>query len=1732
MVDFLITPASGTAAISDSSGVSTTPGANKLWASGTNLYWSTTQIDGGGGGTIGGTTSANKIVWSTATDTLADFTTALTTGSSLFIGSDPTSSITSGEYSNAVGVAAMANVEGGGRNDAFGYAALNALTAGWYNVAVGMEVLKNVTGADYNTYVGYNAGTTRVAGDRSVGIGFLAGQRPTGNDNTFVGAYAGSGSTTPTTAYSNVAIGRDAMLNISSGYQNVAVGNYAGKVLTTGYDNVLVGYEAGLDLTTGKENVLVGREVAANMTTGNYNTVVGHKAYMQNAGGERNTAIGYNAMKNYTEAGSTYNVSVGMYSMYNIQTGSANIAIGYEAMYGVTGDDNEYNVAVGYQALKAIDAGDNNVAIGSVAGTALTTPTYTTLVGADAGKSITTGTPNTFVGGRAGAFLTIGERNTGLGQEAMKNSTEASYNTAVGHQALYTNVDGDNNTAIGYNALYTLEPSNNAGSNTAVGMGAGRMTTTGTGNVFMGYEAARNSTEVADLVVIGKLAGRENIGNYNVIMGSEAAQAATSMDNSVIIGRQAAGAAAATGDYNVLMGYKAGYDLTTGYDNVGVGREVLENITTGIGNTALGRTALYSLTTGTYNVAVGYTAGYSLTIGTGNVMLGNQAGYDLTDGHQNVLIGEEAGENLVGGGYNVAIGSDALKTSTAASYAIAIGKNALSSGLVTASLIIGIGYNALGSATDADETVAIGGYSGDAITTANYNTFVGYNSASQLTTSPNNTAVGHGAMLGHATQDTTSTSNVAIGMGAMYLVSGANYNVAVGDGALSGATAMQGDNNVAVGRQSLHNVTSANDSVAIGYQAGLSTSTGAGNVSVGYAAGRGLTDGQNNVFVGNAAGYYETGDFNTFLGHRAGEGGSGEPDTLRSVFIGYLSGYRQSGASYNVAVGTYSAAGVDFSGGSNVMMGYAAGQVATTANANVFLGYYAGSSGTTADHSVFIGNQAGQEITTGDNNIHIGSSAGRYITTGAHNVSLGFQSMFTNVDGSRNVAIGSYSLYNFEPGTAGYGKNVAIGYTAGQSVTTGTGNVFIGYDAGNNTGHDTESNKLVIANSNTTTPLIDGDFSSPALTVNAGLTAHGLRPVTDNTYTIGTAALRYTEAHIDDGFIAINADGATTNHAGAGRFWVSGTTPYFNASVIQLGTGTPATIADGRWADGTSSAAGLAMADYGAVSNALSTTTAGYLTWNNDTSTLQVRKLAIGGASFSLGGQEVTDIKISSDSASTSNSDLVTAGYVDAHAGGGSPGGSDTQIQFNNGGAFGGVSGFTTTDDGSDVTITSATASKPVLMLKNTNADANAGELQFYKKTTSEADNDLAGNISFYFDNDGSVDGVEKVRAAQIYATSVDVTEDSEDGAIFGKHVYNGTEYQNIHLGGHYNASVTSVWVGQEGTSGFLGFANNTAANNYLLFGTRHTTGSSNQYQVGGFTMGNAAYDGNQQLTIRAQDDIGIYAGQSGSTANSTISFYTNNAVTSDANAAMRIDKDGNVGIGTTSPSKKLHIVDTATQLRLDNDGTNITDFFVDSGGDLQIAPYGDAIEINSSNSSDLKIDMTNSSRNWRFHSDNSPDTFNIVNVTAGTTAMTFDSSNNVSFVGTVHASGASFQKDLGESLYIRAIHGGFDQNAILGAAPNIQYVAPAGPSAAGTSPIPTELPLAEAGMEGLEITVMQTWAADPTAALQVQVSTGSPDVIYEGGSNSASANVSVAAYRGANKTFIIAAESVWVVKG
>jgi hypothetical protein len=88
------------------------------------------------------------------------------------------------------------------------------------------------------------------------------------------------------------------------------------------------------------------------------------------------------------------------------------------------------------------------------------------------------------------------------------------------------------------------------------------------------------------------------------------------------------------------------------------------------------------------------------------------------------------------------------------------------------------------------------------------------------------------------------------------------------------------------------------------------------------------------------------------------------------------------------------------------------------------------------------------------------------------------------------------------------------------------------------------------------------------------------------------------------------------------------------------------------------------MADYGAVANAISTAQdVNYLYWNNDTTTLHPRNLSVG-STFTMGSQGMSDILISTDGASTSNTALVSAGYVDAHGGGVSTSGSPVANDF------------------------------------------------------------------------------------------------------------------------------------------------------------------------------------------------------------------------------------------------------------------------------------------------------------------------------------------------------------------------------------------------------------------------------------------------------------------------------------
>ena len=92
------------------------------------------------------------------------------------------------------------------------------------------------------------------------------------------------------------------------------------------------------------------------------------------------------------------------------------------------------------------------------------------------------------------------------------------------------------------------------------------------------------------------------------------------------------------------------------------------------------------------------------------------------------------------------------------------------------------------------------------------------------------------------------------------------------------------------------------------------------------------------------------------------------------------------------------------------------------------------------------------------------------------------------------------------------------------------------------------------------------------------------------------------------------------------------------------------------------------------------------------------------------------------------------------------------------------------------VTLTSSTASRPGVLLLDTNADANPPFLRFQKDSASPADNDEVGIIQFYADDDGG----NVFIPADIVTTAPDVSNGSEDGKIAFRVSSGGTKAERL----------------------------------------------------------------------------------------------------------------------------------------------------------------------------------------------------------------------------------------------------------------------------------------------------------------------------------------------------------------
>jgi hypothetical protein len=214
------------------------------------------------------------------------------------------------------------------------------------------------------------------------------------------------------------------------------------------------------------------------------------------------------------------------------------------------------------------------------------------------------------------------------------------------------------------------------------------------------------------------------------------------------------------------------------------------------------------------------------------------------------------------------------------------------------------------------------------------------------------------------------------------------------------------------------------------------------NILIGDKAGQSLATGIGNTMVGVETGVFTTsGNYNTF--------------------IGKLSGYANS------------------QGSGNTFLGYAAGQQNTSGLLNVFVGHGAGRNNKTGRSNVFIGNYCANDNVNGDQNVFIGHDTGSKNTDGSSNIFIGQYSGNTNTSGSNNVFLGQTTGFNNTTGQF----NTYIGQAAGEK-STGASNVFIGFRAGR---YEAGSNKLYIANSESATPLLQGDFQDAVLNVNGRL---------------------------------------------------------------------------------------------------------------------------------------------------------------------------------------------------------------------------------------------------------------------------------------------------------------------------------------------------------------------------------------------------------------------------------------------------------------------------------------------------------------------------------------------------------------------------------------------------------------------------------------------------------------------
>lgn len=431
---------------------------------------------------------------------------------------------------------------------------------------------------------------------------------------------------------------------------------------------------------------------------------------------------------------------------------------------------------------------------------------------------------------------------------------------------------------------------------------------------------------------------------------------------------------------------------------------------------------------------------------------------------------------------NVIWGTDANNTSFGISLGYQAGKDIESGGLFNSFL----GYQAGSSLTTGNSNTFLGYKAGEDQTTGGLNTFIGNNAGANVISTSNITYLGYGAgqyatgqrntaigSQSYSVAGTTGEENTLVGYRAGQVWVVQNYGVSIG--ALSGTTtSTTGNYNTLLGYNSQLGAENLDNSTAIGANATVLTDS---TIVLGDSTDTKIT--RDLYVAGNINSSYLTTNFasqsslNDTASAIRGDIPSVSFGTEGQIPYTNIAGDGWNYSSSFIWDGT--ALAIE-AGSGNTFIGKTSGNTITTGVNNTFLGYNTGYSIGSYNRNVFIGHNSGY-LTTANQNSFLGANSGDSNTTGSDNAFFGFDSGQGNQTGNNNTYLGARA------GSQNTGSNnVAVGKDAGFSSSSGSGNIFLGYEAGEN---ETGSNKLYIENSNSTTPLIYGEFDNNKLRFNA-----------------------------------------------------------------------------------------------------------------------------------------------------------------------------------------------------------------------------------------------------------------------------------------------------------------------------------------------------------------------------------------------------------------------------------------------------------------------------------------------------------------------------------------------------------------------------------------------------------------------------------------------------------------------